>query len=240
MDAHITAKGLLMAFGADFERAYPAKALFVGQKERLDVLFERLSEVRPIVSFLGVELYEAKAPAGDWIVGLSGLFAPQAALALEMAFALGVRRVVRVGSCGALDEHVSIGDVILATGAISKEGTSEAYLSKEVPYVACPQLLADRESALGQKGLGLHAGLVCSIDAFLKETPEFVAQMQAWNVIGVDMVTSVFFALSHAFHAHSAAALVVSDNLATHEIGFFSEPFQKAEAKCLEAVLESL
>jgi hypothetical protein len=82
MDAHITAKGLLMAFGADFERAYPAKALFVGQKERLDVLFERLSEVRPIVSFLGVELYEAKAPAGDWIVGLSGIFAPQAALAL--------------------------------------------------------------------------------------------------------------------------------------------------------------
>lgn len=240
MEAHITAKGLLMAFGVDLERAYPEKALFVGQKERLEMLFEWLSEVRPIVSFLGVELYEAKGPSGPWIVGLSGLFAPQAALALEMAFSLGVQRVVRVGSCGALNERVAIGEVILASGALSKEGTSQSYLPKEVPYIPCPNLLAGLGFALGQKGLGLHAGLVCSLDAFLKETPEFVAQMKAWNVVGVDMVTSVFFALGQVFRVPSAAALVVSDNLSTHEIGFFSESYRKAEAKCLETVLEFL
>lgn len=237
MEAHITARGLLEAFGVDLQRPYPKKALLVGQKERLNLLLEGLEGVHPIVSFLGVELYEANLKAEPWIVGLSGLFAPQAALALELAFALGVKSVIRVGSCGAFFETAQIGDVILASGAISEEGTSPAYLPKDVPYLACPSLLVDFKKSLEHRGLRLHSGLIVSIDAFLKETPDFVSRMQSWNVLGVDMVTSAFFALAQAFKARCVAALVVSDNLITHEIGFFQEAFRKAESGCLEAAL---
>lgn len=237
MEAHITARGLLESFGVDLQRPYPKKALLVGQKERLGLLLDGLKGVCPIVSFLGVELYEAQLETGGWIVGLSGLFAPQAALALELAFALGVRSVIRVGSAGTFLESAGIGDVILASGAISEEGTSPAYLPKTIPYLACPSLLTGLKKGLEDRGAGLHTGLVVSVDAFLKETPEFVARMQTWNVLGVDMVTSVFFALSQAFRIRCAAALVVSDNLITHEIGFFQDAFRKAESLCLEAAL---
>jgi uridine phosphorylase len=237
MEAHITARGLLESFGVDPQSPYPKKALLVGQKERLSLLLEGFREIRPIVSFLGVELYEAHLGTGAWIVGLSGLFAPQAALALELVFALGVKSVIRVGSSGTFLESAKIGDVILASGAIIEEGTSPAYLPKSVPYLACPSLLTSFKKPLEDRGLRLHTGLVVSVDALLKETPEFVARMKSWNVLGVDMVTSVFLALSQAFKAECAAALVVSDNLITHEIGFFQEAFQRAESMCLEAAL---
>jgi len=240
MNAHIQATEILEAFGVSLNKLYPKKAILVGQKERLDLVKKRLENVRLLINFLDLELYEAKYNDSPLIVGLSGLFAPQASIVLEFCFSLGVDTVIRLGSCGAIKENIDIGDVIIATGAVRKEGTTQAYLPGEVPSVCCPLLFCKIWKAVLQKDLTVHKGIVCSVDAFLRETEEFVSQMKDLNLISVDMITSVFYSLAHVYNAGAISIMVVSDNLSTREKGFLLPKLREAEEKIIDTVLNNL
>jgi uridine phosphorylase len=177
-------------------------------------------------------------------VALAGpmLGAPQAVLVLEKLIVLGVQRIVAFGWCGSLQPHVKIGDVVLPSGAVSDEGTSQHYPLAAVRPGPAPELLNRLLQPFHGDQEGIHQGLVWSTDAPFRETVGKVLGYQQQGVLAVDMEVSALFTVAHFRDIRLAAVLAVSDELhdLTWRHGFKDRRFLNTRAKLAGIALEAL
>lgn len=121
----------------------------------------------------------------------TGIGAPSAIIALEELAQCGAKYMVRVGSAGAMQADIALGELIVAEAAVRDEGGSKAYVAGEFPAVASHRLVAGVESYLKQQDYPAHFGIVRSHDSFYTDAEEQICQY--WNkkgVLGADMETS--------------------------------------------------
>jgi uridine phosphorylase len=142
----------------------------------------------------------------------TGMGGPSAAIVLTELIALGARRAIRVGTCGALDERLGLGDLLIAREAICADGASRALAADErwpigdnvdLRSVADPTLteglIAGTPSA--------HAGTVVSVDLFYDDRPT----QHAPDALAVEMEAATLFAIGAAESVPVACVLAVSD-----------------------------
>ena len=142
----------------------------------------------------------------------TGMGGPSAAIVLSELAELGARRVVRVGTCGALDDSLKLGDLLIATHAISADGTSKALGAREqVP--ASPEVLSALTEAAAVTGASTVTGAVASTDLFYDDRGEPERQWLAAGAIAVEMETAAVFALAAARGLQAGCLLIVSDVL---------------------------
>ncbi|MEW6671486.1 MAG: nucleoside phosphorylase [Thermodesulfobacteriota bacterium] len=180
-------------------------------------------------------LYMSRLYAG---VGDGGRFcivgpivgAPYAAIILETLIAGGVARIVFWGWCGAVSGKVSIGDIIVPSGALIDEGTSRHYQTDSA-LVAEPsnEISTKIKDALRRQRLGFQEGSVWTTDAIFRETREKVERFQSQGVLAVEMETSALFTVAKYRSAKLGALLVVSDELTTFtwKPGFKDQRFKQ-------------
>ena len=193
----------------------------------LELLGEAAGKTKParVRDFFRVEL----AQDGRFCLAGPALGAPQAVMAAEKLFALGVRNLLFLGWAGSLVKELGIGDLLLVEGALSEEGTSAHYpLEAEPgPDPELNRLVRDRAE---ESGVGLKTGRIWTTDAIYRETRSKVEGHAARGIGAVDMESSALFAVA-AFRGRAAAGLMtVSDELfsGTWKSGFKEEALQKA------------
>ncbi len=154
-----------------------------------------------------------------YVSGARGVFwagpsvgAPMAALSLEKLIALGARRVIAFGWCGALASSLRVGDLVLPGSACSEEGTS-AHYPMASPVEASPHLRAGLRQAWAAQGEQVFEGQVWTTDAPFRETREKVARYQRQGVLAVEMECAALFQVAAFRGIELAALLVVSDLL---------------------------
>jgi uridine phosphorylase len=144
---------------------------------------------------------------------------------------LGARRLVRVGTCGALAPGLRLGDLVIATEAIAADGTSRALGSGErVP--ASPALL----DALA--GAGDRAGPVVSTDLFYDRR----GLERGWaeeGALAVEMEAATLFALAAARDVQASALLVVSDLVLPERARIGPDDLREAERRMGRAALRA-
>jgi DeoD family purine-nucleoside phosphorylase len=151
---------------------------------------------------------EALTDGGPLSVQSTGMGGPSAAIVIHELVELGARRLVRVGTCAALSESLTLGDLVVATEALAADGTSRALGAGE--RVAAPsELLASLTDAAAPA----EAGAVVSTDVFYdgRETLE-----QSWRDAGalaVEMETATLFTLAAKLGVQAGSLLLVSDLL---------------------------
>ncbi|WP_246601593.1 nucleoside phosphorylase [Enterococcus alishanensis] len=132
---------------------------------------------------------------GEKILILStGIGSPSTAIAIEELFNIGVRQIVRVGSCGSLSGNLHIGDVVVATGAVREDGLSKEYLPLSFP--ACPSH-AFLESSFRISTKDIKYGIIRSHDGFyMKSNNQKEAFWSKYNVLASDMETSILYVIA--------------------------------------------
>lgn len=149
----------------------------------------------------------------------TGIGIPSTALYVhELIHGYQVKRIIRVGTCGALQRDLALGDVIAATEA----GTDSGVVAKFQPGAsgkpkADDRLLRAAEAAARELNLVLRKGPVFSTDLFYSEDSSRYDQSTAGGVLGVDMETSVLYAMGKRYSVQALSLLTVSDNLLTGE-----------------------
>ncbi len=109
--------------------------------------------------------YTGPAADGDPLtIQSTGMGGPSAAIVCEELIALGARRLIRIGTCGALNGALAIGDLLAASEALPADGASTA-LGAERPLAAEPGLVSRLVEA------GARAVTVVSTDLFYDERP---------------------------------------------------------------------
>ena len=177
-------------------------------------------------------------PEGGFLCG-PALGAPMAVMTLEKLIALGGRRFLAFGSCGALSRDLHIGDLLMPTWAVSQEGTSRHYPLVFSPQ-ASPQLHGEVVDFLTRRGLIPQYGGVWTTDAPYRERRELICNFRDQGVMAVDMEFSALLTVAAFRQVELTAVLVVSDLLSGDrwQSGFTSLPFKTAMHAVGRALLE--
>jgi|SRR5438270_2718625 len=162
----------------------------------------------------------------------TGMGGPSAAIVVQELVDLGARRLVRVGTCGALQPGLRLGELVLATEAIAADGTSRA-LGVGDRIAASRDLLA----ALG--AAADHAGPIVTTDLFY-DRRELESEWRAAGALAVEMETATLFALATAHGLQAAALLVVSDLVAPPRVRIAPDDLREAERRMGQAALGAL
>ena len=128
--------------------------------------------------------------------------------ALAEQLELGARRLLRVGTCGGLDPSLPLGGLLVATGALVADGTSRALGAGE-RVDPSPVLLAARRRAAGE---AVADGSIVTTDLFYDAR----ACEDGWRAAGaraVEMESAALFALAGRRGVQAATLLIVSDLL---------------------------
>lgn len=105
-------------------------------------------------------------PIGAVSAGIGG---PSMAIVVEELARLGVRTILRVGSCGAVDPVVRPGDLVITQAAARFEGASRAYAPAGYPAVAHREVVDALVSSAREQRVRYHVGLTATVDTFYLE-----------------------------------------------------------------------
>lgn len=144
-------------------------------------------------------------------VTTSPMGAPIAVMLLEQLIALGARRFIYLGFCGALNPAYRIGDCFVPTTSIREEGTSYHYLPADVVPAASGALNALVMGEAAVQGLPVQSGPIWTTDALYRETALKIQRFQAAGVHAVDMEMAALFAVAQYRACEVSAILIVSD-----------------------------
>ena len=156
--------------------------------------------------------YTGRAADGEPLtVQSTGMGGPSAAIVLHELISLGVRRAIRVGTCGALDPSLHLGDLVLAREALAVDGTSLALgaggLTRADPILV-DALLAELRRRPNRPH---HQGCIVSTDLFYEGDSQRTADWGARGAIAVEMEASALFAVGAVAGIQVACLLAVSD-----------------------------
>lgn len=184
------------------------------------------------------------------IVCSTGIGGPSTSIAVEELAQLGVRTFLRVGTTGAIQPHIAVGDVLVTTAAVRLDGASLHFAPLEFPAVAdfaCTSALAQ---AARDAGATLHVGVTASSDTFYpgqerydtysgRVVSRFQGSMKEWQSMGVlnyemESATLLTMCASQGLRAGMVAGVIV--NRTQQEIPD-TATMQKAEHASVNVVL---
>ncbi|MGR3484505.1 MAG: purine-nucleoside phosphorylase [Paracoccaceae bacterium] len=174
---------------------------------------ELVNEVRGMLGFTGTWRGHRVTIQG------SGMGMPSLSIyANELIRDYGAKTLIRIGSCGAMQDHVSIRDVVLAMTATTLSTPSRGIL-RELNFAPCADwgLLHAAWAAAQAKGIATHSGGIYSSDVFYDERPDLNEQMVRHGILAVEMEAAELYTLAARHGARALAVLTVSDHLGTGE-----------------------
>lgn len=148
--------------------------------------------------------------------------------------------IIRIGSCGSLQEYVKVGDLVISTAAVRLENTSSFYVPEGFPAVASWEIVMKLKSVCEMLGYKYHIGLTATAPSFyaaqqrdlsdLKINPRFntLDELSKLKVLNFEMESSVLFILSHLLGFRAGAICVV---FAERQSGRYLDPSEKIEAE---------
>ncbi|GAA3025724.1 purine-nucleoside phosphorylase [Tetragenococcus solitarius] len=149
----------------------------------------------------------------------TGMGMPSATIyAQELIESYGVKRLIRVGTCGALSKDVHVRDLILAQGAV----TSSAMVQKHFhdfhfAPIADFHLLKSAYEIAEKQGFTTHVGNILSEDTFYKDDMTETFQLAKLGIKGVEMEAAALYYLGAKFGIQTLAICTVSDHMITGE-----------------------
>ncbi|MFB6297612.1 MAG: nucleoside phosphorylase [Salinirussus sp.] len=188
-------------------------ALVPGDPGRVDRIAAHCDDSETISENREYRIVNATTGDRELTICSTGIGAPSAAIAVEELAAVGVETFVRVGTCGALQPDIEIGDMVVATGAAKDDGTTKRYESPTVPAVPDYRTLSALVAASEARNETVHTGPVVTDDAFYNETDAYVDEWEAAGMQAVEMEAAAIFSLARRSGLAAGAICTVDGNL---------------------------
>ncbi|OBZ11084.1 purine-nucleoside phosphorylase [Bacillus sp. FJAT-26390] len=189
----------------------PLRAKYIAETYLEDVIC--YNEVRGMLGFTGTYKGQRISVQG------TGMGVPSISIYVnELIRDYGVKNLVRVGTCGAMQESVHVREVILAQAACTDSSVNRHVFGGYdfSPIGSFPLLKAAYERGV-EKGLKLHVGNIFCSDSFYRDDKAIVQKLMDHGVLGVEMETTALYTLAAKYGVNALTILTVSDHLLTGE-----------------------
>ena len=237
-DVHMAAKDLLQTLQfrpGDFGEI----AVVSGQQQRAKMCLDLLENPVRNFTFLGYTFWTGTYKGQKITVGNGGFYAPDSAFATELICEGGIKKLIRIGSCGALNKDIEIGDFVIGDKILRGDGATRYYVEDNYEPKVNKEL-TDRLEKAFKNISGTHRGGIWTTDAIFRETKDIVNGYIEKGAIAVDMVTSPLVTVANLYKTDVAVVMAVSDNLITGQMGFTDYRYFEAEMKMIKGVFEVL
>jgi AMP nucleosidase len=147
-----------------------------------------------------------------------GMGSPTAATVMDLLTAIEPEAVLFLGKCGGLKKRNKLGDLILPIAAIRGEGTSNDYMSPEIPALPAFALQKAISTTIRDYEVDYWTGTVYTTNRRVWEhDEEFKEYLQRVRAYAIDMETATIFMVGFANKIPTGALLLVSDQPMTPE-----------------------
>jgi len=188
-------------------------ALVPGDPGRVDRIADHCDESTEVAQNREYKVVNATYEGRDLTICSTGIGCPSATIAVEELSNVGCETFVRVGTTGALQSDIEIGDMVVATGAAKNEGTTKRYEAVEYPAVPDYDVLSALVDGAEANDEEVHVGPIASDDAFYAETDEYVDDWERAGILAVEMEAAAVFTLARRKGLQSGAICTVDGNL---------------------------
>ncbi|HKK49838.1 MAG TPA: purine-nucleoside phosphorylase [Alkalispirochaeta sp.] len=208
----------------------PLRAKYVAETYLSDVT--QYNNVRGMLGFTGTWNGTPISVQG------SGMGMPSLAIyANELIRDYGAQRLIRIGSCGSMQEAVKVRDLVVALSASTDSAMNQRRFRGMDFAATASWSLVERATALArERTLSFHAGNILSSDGFYQDDPNEWKLWAAYGVLAVEMETNQLYTLAAKYSVEALCLLTVSDSLVTGE-ALSSEERQSSFHEMMELAL---
>lgn len=198
--------------------------LLPGDPGRVPAVAEHLSDAREVAWFREFRTYTGHLDGTPVTVTSTGIGGPSAAIAIEELVQLGAHTFLRIGTCGAIQPDVHVGDLVVATAAVRDEGTTRQYAPLEYPAVSSPEVVAALRGAAADSRGTVHIGVVHTTDTYYgqheaarmpvaRELADRLTALRRLGVLCSEMETAAVLVVAGGVHkARAGSVLAVAGN----------------------------
>ena len=234
----------------------PQTVILSGEPERSHYIartylpeFELLSQYRGLNSYLG------KLPNGKPIlVATSGMGAPSLSIVVNELVQTGIKRFIRVGTCGSIQPFIPVGDLVISQGSLCRQGAALDIAPPEYPAVADPFLTVALVESAQKLNIPYHLGITASVDSFYEgqERTESSANphLQPWlrgitdsyrhlNILNYEMEVGTLFKMAVVYGVKAACVCaVIAQRTAAESIAIADK--DTAVKRAIEVVIDTI
>jgi uridine phosphorylase len=168
----------------------------------------------------------AGVPVSTMSTGMGG---PSVAIGIEELSELGVHTFLRVGTFGAAQAEIKMGDLVIAEGSVRTEGTPNGYVPLEYPAIASLDVVNALVAAAKAAGAPHHLGVIRSVDALYSDlvpdqmprSTELKEELKMWaraGVLGNEMESSTLFIVARMRRRRAGTLDLCVDEIDAGEI----------------------
>lgn len=238
-------------------------ALLPGDPFRVPKIMEAFSAHRGAKTVELTWKREYRSALATWREGVllmtsTGIGGPSTSIAIDELARLGIRTFLRVGTCGAVQPGMAIGDLVISTGAVRLDGASTHYAPIEYPAVSHPDvlwaLIASAEELQARRRVRYHVGITASSDTFypgeerrdgyspyiLRRLRGLTEEMQALHVLNYEMESATVLTLCSALGLKGGVVTaVVNRHRGGTEEKITAERLRKGEEHVIQVAVEA-
>ena len=146
----------------------PKTVLLSGEPERSQYIARTyLQNVKLLSEYRGLNSYLGNLPSGKSVlVATSGMGASSLSIVVNELVRVGIKRFVRIGTCGSIQPHVPVGSLVVSQAALTRQGAALDIAPVEYPATADPYLTVALVEAARQLDVPCHLGITASVDTF--------------------------------------------------------------------------
>ena len=231
MSIHIAAKAGEIA-EAVLLPGDPLRAKFIAENFLENA--RQYNEVRGMLGFTGT--YKGKKVS----VQGTGMGIPSISIyANELFKDYGVKRAIRIGTAGSIQENLKIRDMVIAISACTDSGANRIrFCGRDFAPTATFHLAKKAWETAEAKGWHAAVGPVVSTDMFYSEDPDEWKLWAKFGVLAMEMESSELYTLAAKYGRECLCLLTISDSLITHEVTS-AEERQTTFTKMMEVALET-
>ena len=236
----------------------PVTALLCGDPERSRQIAEQTAGVtlcKNLSQHRGLNSYLVRlADDTPLLVATSGMGAPSLSIVVNELCQIGIRRMIRVGTCGAIADGVETGSVVISHAALCRQGAADDIAPPEYPAAADPFLTVALVEAAQILKVPWHLGITASVDTFYEgqerssrsANPHLLRCLQGitdeyrrLHILNYEMEAGTLFKMAGVYgFAAGCVCAVLADRSKSEEVDVAKkeEAVQRAIAVALQAV----
>ncbi|UPW18122.1 uridine phosphorylase [Agarivorans sp. TSD2052] len=201
-------------------------AIIPGDPQRVERIASLLEEPEFLASQREFTSYLGQLDGTPIVVCSTGIGGPSTSIAVEELAQLGITTFLRVGTTGAIQTNINVGDVIVTTASVRLDGASSHFAPMQFPAVADFSCMQALHSAAIEAKATCHVGVTASSDTFYpgqerydtvsgRVTKAFQGSMEEWQAMGVlnfEMESATLFTMcaSQGLKAGCVAGVIVN------------------------------
>lgn len=136
----------------------------------------------------------------------------------ELVKDFGVKKVIRVGSCGAVNEDIKVRDVVIGMGACTDSKVNRIrFKDHDFAAIADYEMVRNAELAAQARGIKVKVGNLFSAELFYTPDPSIFDLMDKYGIVGVEMEAAGMYGVAAEYGAKALAICTVSDHIKTGE-----------------------